>query len=85
MTQMDAPEEKAATLLNGGMVLVLSTLLSAFAAWAAADYLWRAIAQGMEFWQDEIFVRFLIPLALIGPAVKGFRFGLQMMRSKSRQ
>jgi len=85
VTQMDGPEEKAATLLNGGMIMVLSTLLAAFAAWGAVDYLWRAITQGTGFWQVEIFVRFLIPLSLIGAAVRGFSAGLQMIRSKSPQ
>lgn len=82
---MDGPEEKAATLLNGAMIVVLSTLLAAFAAWGAADYLWRAITQDTGFWQIEIFGRFLVPLGLIGAAVRGCRFGLQMMRRKSPQ
>lgn len=82
---MDGPEEKAATLLNGAMIVVLSTLLAAFAVWGAADYLWRAITQDTGFWQIEILGRFLIPLGLIGAAVRGFLFGLQMMRGKSPQ
>lgn len=85
VTQIDGPEERAATFLNGGMILVLSTLLAAFGVWGASDYLWRAITQGAVFWQIEIFVRFLIPLGLVLPAVKGVRFGFRMMRSKSPQ
>ena len=85
MTQIDSPEERAATILNGGMIVVLSTLLAAVAIWGASDYLWRAVTQGTGFWQLEIFVGFLIPLGLVGGAVRGFRFGLRMMRSKSSE
>ncbi|WAC60953.1 hypothetical protein [Brevundimonas sp. SL130] len=85
MTQIDGPEERAATLLNGGMVVILSGLLAAAAVWGASDYLWRAITQGAGFWQIEIFVRFLIPLGLVGAALRGVRFGLKMMRSESSQ
>lgn len=83
MTQIDGSEDRAATLLNGGMILVLSALLAVVAVWGASDYLWRAVTQGTGFWQIEIFVRFLIPLGLVGAAVRGFKFGLRMMRSKS--
>lgn len=83
MPKIDGPEERAATLLNGGMIVVLSGLLAAVAVWGASDYLWRAITQGAGFWQTEIFVRFLIPLGLIGAAIRGVRFGLLMMRSES--
>ncbi|MBU1324481.1 MAG: hypothetical protein KJ676_04500 [Alphaproteobacteria bacterium] len=83
MTQIDGPEERAATLLNGGMIVILSVLLAAVAVWGASDYLWRAVTQGAGFWQIEIFVRFLIPLGLFVAAFRGVRFGLQMMRSKS--
>lgn len=83
MTQINGREEAAATVLSGGMVLALSTLLAAVAVWAALDYLWQAFTQGKDFWQPEIFVRFLTPLGLVGGAVVGFRFGLRMMRSKS--
>ncbi|WP_420472175.1 hypothetical protein [Brevundimonas sp. FT23042] len=83
MTQIKGPEERAATLLNGGMIVVLSVLLAAVAVWGASDYLWRAVTQGAGFWRIEIFVRFLIPLGLVGVAVRGGRSGLQMVRSKS--
>jgi hypothetical protein len=84
-TQMDGPEEKAATLLNGGMIMVLSTLLAAFAVWLASDYLWRAVTQGTWFWLIHLFSNFLVPLVLVGIAVRGFRFGLRMMRSKASE
>lgn len=58
MTQIDGPDERAATVLNGVMIMVLSTLLAAVAIWGASDYLWRAVTQGAGFWQLEIFVRF---------------------------
>ncbi len=83
MTQIEGPEERAATLLNGVMIVILSVLLAAVAVWGASDYLWRAVTQGAGFWQIEIFVRFLIPFGLVVAAVRGVRFGLQMMRSKS--
>jgi len=67
------------------MIMVLSTLLAAFAVWGASDYLWRAVTQGTGFWQLEIFNRFLIPFVLVGGAVRGFRFGLRMMRSKASE
>ncbi len=85
MTQIEGPEERAATVLNGGMIMVLSTLLAAFAVWLASDYLWRAVTQGAGFWQLELFNRFLIPLVLVAVAARGFRFGLRMMRSKASE
>lgn len=81
--QLDGAEDRAATFLNGGMIFVLSLLLALVAIWGASDYLWRALTQGTGFWQIDIFVRFLIPLGLVGAAVRGLRFGLRMMRSRS--
>ena len=83
MTQIEGPEERAATLLSGGMIVVLSGLLAAFAVWGASHYLWRAITQGAGFWQIDIFVQLLIPLALVHPALRGVRFGLKVMRAKA--
>ena len=83
VTQIDGPEERAATVLTGGMIMLLSALLAAVAIWGASDYLLRAVTQDTGFWRPEIFDRFLIPLGLIAGAVRGFRFGLRMMRSQT--
>ena len=84
MKQSDEPEEKAATLLNASMVMLLAIVLAGFAVWGASDYLWRTFALGANFWRDEVVLRFLIPITLLPTALGMFRFGWRMSRPKSR-
>ena len=85
MDQPNGPEEKAATLLNASMVMLLAVVLAGFALWCVSDYLWGTFALGARFWRDEVGGRFLIPITLLPTAVGLFRFGWRMSRSKSRE
>lgn len=84
MSQPDGPEEKAATLLNASMVMLLAIVLAGFAVWGASDYLWRTFALGANFWRDEVVVSFLIPITLLTSALGVFRYGWRMSRQKSQ-
>lgn len=83
MLQIDGPEERAATYLNGTKIVVLWVLFAAVAVWGALDYLWGAIRQGAGLWQIEILYHFLLRIGVVAFAVRGLHISLQKMRSKS--
>lgn len=78
----DAPEEKAANVLNAVMIMLLAVALAAFASWSLFDFLRSVLsAHPSVSWREDGVLRFLIPLGLLPSAVSMFRRGFSLLKS----
>ncbi|WP_395651879.1 hypothetical protein [Brevundimonas sp.] len=80
---VDGPEERAASLLNGVMVMALALCLAAFALWALADFT-MPIFMGRSpwTWSWDTAHRLLFPIVVLPTAFSMLRWGHRMFRTR---